>query len=244
MLLKHLFESADLSQLSAFWKSTIVMPAVTDTLKRFGDSGDMLAGMVERSINKNAADNPLALLSLVNPLVKFTKTAKEENRFLAQSYEAVLTDFLNDLFAVFFKLEPPPIATVLQKVDVKELQRLIDSKIYVKLALLAKKHSRTPEEEQYDEEQQLYVFIGRPTFKEDEDGRYTKTLEIERLVPVDRFDAAAHQMVQMMKIRARHQGENSEVYLVHLPKGTIKDPDNLPDHWIELIDKHKQKVMN
>ena len=68
----------------------------------------------------------------------------------------------------------------------------------------------------------LFFFIARPTFKENEDGNYRKTWEIETLYKMDREtpDVSAP---EMMKIRAQHQGDESKVYFLWIQRDMLKD---------------------
>jgi len=91
----------------------------------------------------------------------------------------------------------------------------------------------------------FYVFIGRPEFKENEDGKYTKYLEIEKMYKINPNTDGLYAM-NFMKIRARSQGNDSEVYHIWLPKElenevSGKSSNNMDPWLIYLIDEHKQK---
>jgi hypothetical protein len=61
---------------------------------------------------------------------------------------------------------------------------------------------------------------------------------------VDKFELEDHSTVHMMKIRAAHQGSNSSVYMVTIPKGVFheKANTNIPQYIVDLIDKHKKRI--
>lgn len=110
-----------------------------------------------------------------------------------------------------------------------------------------RKSIENPERRQMEEENQLYIFIARPKFVEQKNGTYIKTLEIENLVPIDPYDASYAGMMSMMRLRARVQGENSEVYGVWLPHDFLPDSFDVNNykkskHIIDLIDKYKFRV--
>jgi len=240
MKVHQLFENTDLKPLSDFWKSSVVSN-LADMVDGVED-GDLLAGIIRRSVAKNAADNPVALFNLVKPVIDFARNAQRERIDTGNMLHGAVINFANELVTALLKTPNPPIKELTQKIDLKSLASYVNRKEMVDLKLLANKAARTPDQEKYDEEQQLYVFIGRPTFVEKGDGSYRKTLEIERLVPVDRFDKKAHHTISMMKLRAQYQGEKSDVFMVHLPKALNVDTDH-PDEWlVDLIDEHKQRV--
>lgn len=90
----------------------------------------------------------------------------------------------------------------------------------------------------------FYLFIGRDTFREDKDGRYTKTLEIEKMVKITP-DSSSLGAMNGMKMRAMAQ-QDSTLYHIWLPK-EIEDEvawkgSNEIEPWlVELINKHKMK---
>ena len=63
----------------------------------------------------------------------------------------------------------------------------------------------------------LYMFVGRDEFKEDEDGRYTKSLEIENMVEITPNDESSLSVGWGLNMRARAQG--GKVYHIWLQKG-------------------------
>ncbi len=87
------------------------------------------------------------------------------------------------------------------------------------------------------------MFVGRDEFKEDEDGKYTKTLEIENMVKITPEDV--NTVEWGLGMRARFQGGN--VYHIWLPK-EIEDlvsgrgSGDIEPWLINLIDQHKQRI--
>ena len=105
-----------------------------------------------------------------------------------------------------------------------------------------------PQRSQMESENQMYIFIARPDFKEQSDGSYKKDIEIENLVPIDPYDSKDAYALSMMKLRARMQSNNSEVYCIWLPKDDFekddlrKINDDSMTYLRKLIDQKKQKV--
>jgi hypothetical protein len=133
---------------------------------------------------------------------------------------------------------------LIKKADVMKIAKRVDSTLGAALKLSYSRLTRTAKEKKFDKDNETFVFIGRPGFREDPPGseNYKKTLEIERLVPIDRFDIETHKMIGMMKLRAVYQGENSRVYSVSLPKGTVDPNHTLPNYLIDIIDKYKTEI--
>jgi hypothetical protein len=105
-----------------------------------------------------------------------------------------------------------------------------------------------PQRTQMESENQMYIFIARPSFKEQPDGNYKKDIEIENLVAIDPYDSKDAYALSMMKLRARMQSNNSEVYCIWLPKDDFekddlrKINDDSMTYLRKLIDQKKQKV--
>jgi len=110
------------------------------------------------------------------------------------------------------------------------------------------KSIHNPQRRQMEEDNQMYVFIARPSFKEKEDGNYKKDIEIENLVPIDPYDSKDAYALSMMKLRARMQSNDSNVYCIWLPKDAFDEGDlrNINDSEMEylrsLIDEKKEKI--
>lgn len=91
-------------------------------------------------------------------------------------------------------------------------------------------------------EHDLYMFVGRDEFKEDEDGRYTKSLEIEKMIKITPDENSLH-VGWGLSMRAQIQG--GKVYHIWLPKEieelvSDKDSNQMEPWLIDLINKHKQ----
>lgn len=110
------------------------------------------------------------------------------------------------------------------------------------------KSINNPDRRKMEEDNQMYVFIARPKFKEAEDGNYKKDIEIERLVPIDPYDSKDAYALSMMKMRARMQSNDSNVYCIWLPKDAFDEGDldgiNEPEmeYLRSLIDQKKERV--
>lgn len=90
-------------------------------------------------------------------------------------------------------------------------------------------------------EHDLYMFVGRDEFKEEKDGRYTKSLEIENMVKVTPEDAG----VTGWGLSMRAQVQGGKVYHIWLPKEVEemvsgKGSSSLEPWLVDLINKHKQ----
>jgi len=90
----------------------------------------------------------------------------------------------------------------------------------------------------------FYIFIGRPEFKEEDDGKYRKTIEIENMVKITP-DANSLAAMSGLQMRAMVQ-HDSTLYHIWLPKD-IEDEvsgkgSNTIEPWlVDLINTHKQK---
>lgn len=240
MRLYQLLESAS-DSLTKVWEGSH-FGSLIRYLEGGNEDNQMLARMLKAGVQK-AKSEPERLFSSLKPLIKAARDDFEHSSV----YHSALNAVVNGVSEIALK-DRELFHRLTAKVSVEELKPLLTNKLKVQLKLMDKKLKRTPDEEQYDEEQELFVFIGRPGFRESPPGseNFKKTLEIENLIKVDGYDAEAHQMVQMMKLRARVQGENSEVYSIRLPAGTIPDRSTMggkiDDYLIDLINKHKQTV--
>jgi biotin operon repressor len=110
------------------------------------------------------------------------------------------------------------------------------------------KLKRTMEEEQEDDENNIYIFIGYtdkvPTVV---NGKkyYEDKFAVENMVKIDKFDAHQLAQVSMMKLRLRFQPyEDGAVYMLRVPK-EIMDEDHyykIPDHLYDIVEKYKKKI--
>lgn len=90
----------------------------------------------------------------------------------------------------------------------------------------------------------FYMFIGRNEFKEDIDGRFRKTLEIERMIKITPDEKSINLMNGLRK-RSLFQTD-SKLYNIWLPKFmeddvVFKGSHDLDDNIIEIIDKYKNQ---
>lgn len=90
----------------------------------------------------------------------------------------------------------------------------------------------------------FYIFIARDEYKEDEDGRYTKTIDIENMVKITP-DAQSISAMTGMQLRVRFNAD-STLYHIWLPKGLDEQVEgkgsNSIEPWlVDLINKHKMK---
>jgi len=137
---------------------------------------------------------------------------------------------------------------LMAEVDQADLKHVCDKNLLAALKLRISKNKRTPEEIKFDEDYDMFIFIAKDKFVEHPagSGNYRKTLDIENLYKVDRFEMADHSALKMMKIRVQHQGDGSQVYAVELPKdampGEQKANHNIPDWLVSLIDEHKRRI--
>jgi hypothetical protein len=88
--------------------------------------------------------------------------------------------------------------------------------------LLIKKALQSPEEEQYYNENDTFVFLAREKFVELDNGMFKKDYEIESLNKIDPFDKHDLHIIKMLHIRKRIQGD-VELYILHSSKGLIED---------------------
>jgi len=100
-------------------------------------------------------------------------------------------------------------------------------------------YSKNPIRKTHD----FYMFIGRPDFKEDENGLYKKSLEIERMIRI-KADKESLTSSAGLEMRVRFQ-HDSTLYHIWLPKGIRKEVDRKSsgdiEPWLlELINQHKK----
>lgn len=89
----------------------------------------------------------------------------------------------------------------------------------------------------------FYIFIARDNFVEEEDGRFKKSLEIERMVKINPDDSSIAAM-QGMSMRVRFNID-SKLYHIWLPKELEDDVNgkgnlSLEPWLVDLINKHKK----
>jgi len=211
-------------------------------LQKLGGNEEMLGDILDKSIHKHAAFDPTKLFSFLPSILK--AAAHPDNR---GNWDGTLHQqagvMLGAMAEGALELGPAALHQLLDKVPLNTLKTHVNRETAIKLQLALKKAARTKDDEDFDDENDRFIFIARPSFKETPEGsgNFRKSLEIENLVKVDPYDAHAHQMGNMMKMRAMAQGEGSEVYVVSLPKDVTNGGQ--PEEWlIDLIDKHKHKL--
>lgn len=137
-------------------------------------------------------------------------------------------------------------------IDPEDLKVLLDN--YTDKAsygkILLTKYTRSPEKEQEDEENNVYIFIGYtdkvPTFV---NGKkyYEDKFTVESMVKIDKYNPDHLSMVTGMKLRVRYQGHEHEdygVYMITVPK-FLMDEDKyyeIPEHVQEIVEKYKRKI--
>lgn len=240
----------DFSPFTKVWEGMAFHDLVEKFKKHYDEDhpNSLLGSLLERAKQKHGTSAPEKILNFVKPLLKASDEIQHqqtvEDRYHVHDLVGDISSLLTEIVRRLLEVKPFPPAELLSAVNLSDLMKEIHPKYRTNLTLAFGRSRRTPDQEKFDEENDVFVFIGRPKFVETSDGNYRKTLEIERLVKVDRFKGEDHQMIGMMKVRASAQGGDSEVYQVSLPKDAFseKDLDNPPSWLVELINKHKIKV--
>lgn len=241
MLLRHLHEGATDTKksrdiLDGLMKSLLIK-SILGGLREIEDDGH--AAFVADMLQKAAGtEQPELILDLIDELMDLDGK-------LPPQFRGTIGTML-DRVAEAAQADEKLFKELVKKVDVPRMVTKLDRTNGAALKLAYDRLTRTPKQKKFDREYDSFVFIGRTAFKEDPPGSdsFKKTLEIERLVPVDRFDINAHKMIGMMKIRAVYQGGDSRVYKVDLPKGAVDPDGDIPAYLVDLINKHKTEVTN
>jgi hypothetical protein len=239
MRVRQLLEAVDFSPLAGVWQSKN-LSKVLGELTHMGDEGNLLVKLVEDAKAK-AETSPEIIFNFIEPLIDADNIESEE-AYRHNTYNQTLAPLIDEIVTVVLKMDPPPVKLLASKVDMSKLKQLLSPKLKMALDLANQKVSRTKAEVKIDKNTDQFVFIARPKFVEEPDGKFRKTLEIEKLVKVDRFDINAHQTISTMKIRARVQDGGGDVYTIRLPKGVVGKHGEIEDWLIDTIDKHKTKV--
>jgi hypothetical protein len=105
-----------------------------------------------------------------------------------------------------------------------------------------------PERRNMEKRSDMYVFIARPKFIEIGGGNYKKDLEIENMVKIDPYDVKQLKILGMMKLRARTQSNDSELYCIWIEKDAMSE-EELRDINSEemsmirsIINQRKEKI--
>ena len=145
-----------------------------------------------------------------------------------------------DLSEIYSRLDSIP---RMEQDDLDELIKLVNKKLV-----------RSDVEKQRDQENDLFVFIGRDKFVEKEDGSFRKTLEIENFIKINLYKPEDLQMVKtllwdnMMNIRSRSQGGGSNVYMIRMPKDFFPEEkdyyreEEIPEWALDLINQKKTRI--
>jgi hypothetical protein len=112
---------------------------------------------------------------------------------------------------------------------------------------LAKKTRKKEKAYLEDELTSLYAFIG---FTEKVpvlvNGKkyYEDKLGTESIIKINKYDPLDLNSVGMMKVRARFQYPDGNVYIVYVPKDMMDEElyEKIPEKYYDFIDKNKQKI--
>jgi hypothetical protein len=110
------------------------------------------------------------------------------------------------------------------------------------------KLKRTKEQQEEDEENNIYIFIGytdKVPIMIKGKKYYEDKLAVENMIKIDKFDTAQLLQVSAMKLRLLYQNyTDGAVYMLKVPK-EIMDEDHyykIPDHLYDIVDKYKVKI--
>jgi hypothetical protein len=209
-----------------------------DLMAEPDEDAQLLGRLLKSAVSKHTS--PQSLLPFLNNLAKIQKSIK---RSLQEQIQREISIYISALLHHGTKAD---FKLLMSKADVELLAKtVLSSEIAYKLLLTRNKLSRTAQQIKHDKDHEIYVFIGRSSFKEvpPGSGNYKKQLEIERLVKIDKFKLEDLTMISQMQLRAKIQGDSS-LYKIELPTGSISaaDKNNPPDWLIQLIDEHKVKI--
>lgn len=119
-----------------------------------------------------------------------------------------------------------------------------EGKIYIA------KLARTPEKEQEDEENNIYIFIGytdKVPVTINGKQYYEDKFTVENMIKIDKYDPSQLSQVGAMKIRVRYQEHKYPdygVYMLQVPK-EVMDEENyyeIPEHLQDIVEKYKRKI--
>lgn len=249
MLLAEVKKKVDYSSLTNVWQSNAFNDMIS-ALSARGETLGFFAKLLSSAKQKHSAASPEAIFSVVNSTVKsYIKLISSDGGWISYTDRESFLHFFNHLTNTVIDIGSEEALKLFNsKVNIEELSKHLSGSTAARLKLALQKVSRSRAQRKMDEENELFVFIGRPAFKEVQEGsgNFKKTLEIEQMIKIDKFDLKHHGMVEMMKLRANFQGEKSEVYQITLPAGTLvadkTSSSDIPDWLLNLIDEHKVKV--
>jgi hypothetical protein len=189
------------------------------------------------------------ILEMIEKFIEKIKSEEEQSRrfyflflcSLIRSDEEMQSDRIKDIISEEYGL-----SIIYDKLDsVFTMER---SKIENLIDLVQKRLTRSQSQIDRDDNYDAFVFIGRDKFEKKEDGSYRKSLEIENFVKIDLYDSESLLQINMMKMRARTQG-NSDLYLIWVPKGTFEEEKDfymqseISEVLLDAIDKKKTRIV-
>lgn len=254
MQVKQLIENKnafDFSPLKELWthKSFSSVVDALDKIRDISDDADMLHSLLSTALARGPGARPESIIAFISPLLDvshgFTGAAHLRSTDI---FLVAVEHFIDTAIKKLLEVKPGLPAKLLRsaKVDLKELKKILPHTLALSFELALIKAERTAAQKKFDDENDTFVFIGRPTFVEvpPGSGNYRKTLEIENLIKIDKYNISDHKTLNALKLRARYQGENSEVYKITLPAGTVKEKytSNLEPWLVSLIDEHKARI--
>lgn len=97
------------------------------------------------------------------------------------------------------------------------------------------------DENPLSEDHDFYAFIASDDYRENEDGTYNKTLDIENMV---RMTVDTYKYAEIMKLRTRFQQQGTNLYFIWLPKFLRDEVDgkgsvDIPPYLVDIINKYK-----
>lgn len=132
--------------------------------------------------------------------------------------------------------------------DIKELINEFAKELKNEAFILIAKLSRTKKEKKFDDENNIYVFIGFTNKVAVTIGGkkyYEDKLSTEGIIKIDKFDTSQLQQISMMKLRVQFQNyEDGAVYMVSIPKDMMDDDryTEIPKHMYEIFEKYKKRI--
>ena len=219
---------------------TGVITKMKADLEKFGLSPDQYTILPDLTIKTERTSWRTDLyIKLVT--LKYAQPAKYEFVIKIMSEEKKSTHVIDYKAAIDKALKDG-----LSKKDIEELLIIwADSDIKSKGNVYVSKQTRKLTEKEYDEEHNIYAFIG---FTEKVPVKGTKYFEdklgTETIIKVDKFNMADLQSISMMKQRARIQYPDGQVYIVYIPPELMDEDryESIPQHCYDIFVKYKKRV--
>jgi hypothetical protein len=117
-----------------------------------------------------------------------------------------------------------------------------------RIKLVVAKLTRTPEEKESDEENNIYVFIGytdKSPVTINGKKYYEDKFQAEKMIKIDKYNYGDLSQVSAMKLRAQAQyGRDGAVYMINIPKDFMdKDYYNeIPEEYRDIIETYKKRI--